>query len=394
VIDIPYAELGIPLAFDRKLDDDAPREARLQWAAGKIEGPRAAVLAVLYALACSEDDEVHDLAVSTVRALPAPHEGLHQGSHPKVLEMLAQIRPDPVLDRAIIGIRSCNDRTVAMIAARADHALAANLCADHERLMVSPDVLVALYQNPATPDDSIESAKAYLRMQGCLPALPEARGGEMPARAAAFDLEAEIEAALSGKASPMLEARKALELFDYDTMKEQAGSLDGFSFDFRNDDEFSLDLLEEGGAAATDEARENIAKRIAKMSPGKKIKLAYLGNKEARAVLIRDRNKQVAVAVVKSGRLSDPEVSLYAGNRNLDAEVLREIASNKQWTKKYVVKVALVNNPRVPPSIGMGMIQHLFGKDLEALARNKNVASVITTTAARMLAAKQANKKG
>lgn len=177
MIDIPYAELGIPLAFDRKLGDDAPRDARVRWASGNIEGTRAAVLAVLYALACSEDEEVHDLAVASVRALAAPREGLHQGSHPKVLEMLAQLRPEPELDQAIIGIRGCNDRTVAMIAARASRELAARLCDDHERLLVSPDILVALYQNPATPDDSIESAKAFLRMQACLPELPASRGG-------------------------------------------------------------------------------------------------------------------------------------------------------------------------------------------------------------------------
>ena len=117
---------------------------------------------------------------------------------------------------------------------------------------------------------------------------------------------------------------------------------------------------------------------------GHKIKLAYRGNKEVRGILIRDTNKVIASAVVKSGRLTDQEVASFAGNKNLDGEVLREIATNSEFTRKYPVKVALVNNPKTPVSMAVTMVNSLQKKDLMSLTRNRNVPSVVTTAATRL----------
>jgi hypothetical protein len=144
-------------------------------------------------------------------------------------------------------------------------------------------------------------------------------------------------------------------------------------------------MVEDGEGDTDNEVKLTIAKQIAGMSPGKKIKLAYVGNKEVRGILIRDKNKQVALAVVKSGRMSDAEAISFAGNRNMISEVLREISSNGEWMRKYPLKVALVNNPRCPPSIAVPIVNQLQSKDLGALSRNKNVSSVIFTMALKLL---------
>jgi hypothetical protein len=280
---------------------------------------------------------------------------------------------------------------VILIAARANKSLAEQLCDNHMRLVVTPEVIITLYQNPATPQAPLDRAISFLRMEGALPPLPATRGGGQPEPAAAVgappppevDLDAEIEAALAGRPSPVLEARQRLELFDLDAIKSKGGSLAGFSFDFKSEDDFSLDLTSEGGDTPP-EARLTIEKKIASMSPGKKIKLAYLGNKEARNILLRDRNKQVALAVIKSGRMTENEALNAAGNRNLASEVLRELSTIREWMRKYPVKVALVNNPRTPPSISVPLVNQLGKKELEQLARNKNVSSVIFTMAEKL----------
>ena len=51
------------------------------------------------------------------------------------------------------------------------------------------------------------------------------------------------------------------------------------------------------------------------MPVGKRIKLAYKGNKEAR-ILIRDTNKSVSVAVLKSGKVNAGEIAVYAANQD------------------------------------------------------------------------------
>ena len=113
-----------------------------------------------------------------------------------------------------------------------------------------------------------------------------------------------------------------------------------------------------------------------------------MGNLQARKILIRDPNKIVAAAVVKSGRLTPNEVASFAGNKNLHDEVVRLIAENKEFVRKYPVQVALVNNPKCPAPLALRLMQGLHKRDLQQLANNKNVPSVIFGTALKMFKAK------
>lgn len=391
--DIPWDKLAIPDALREMVLPTAPKAARLAAAKGALPATREALVGMLYALACGEDAEVRAAAVATLKGLPGLAQVLSQRTHPKVLELVATTRPEPDLDERISLLRAANDRTAVLVASRADARRAEMLCENHERLLITPEVIVALHQNPACPNAPLERAIAFLRMQGSLPALPAARPapGKKPAAKvvpppapapASFDLEAEIEAALAGKPSPHLQQQAQLAMFDVDALGE--GSLEGFSFDFRDDDAFSFELVDEDAAPDDPDGKASIEKRIAAMSVGKKLKLAFLGNKTVRGILIRDRNKMVSVAVVKGGRCTDAEVLTYAGNRNLPSEVLREIAANKEWMRKYPLKVALVNNPKCPQPIAVSLVSQLQTKDLASVARNRNVSSVVFSMAAKL----------
>lgn len=398
--DIPWDKLGISDSLRGLLDTTAPRALRLSAARGAMPITAELLLNALYVLACADDAEIRDTAIATLKGVPGVVQTLTQRSHPKMLELLVTTRHERDLDEKITMIRNANDRTVTLIASRADEKLCDLICENHERLLMTPDVIVALHQNPFCNIAPLERAIAFMRMQGSLPTLPAVRptgdaptapaplpklsAPKPPPPAAAFDLEAEIEAALSGKPSPHLEQKSKLQLFDLD--KVDTGGLEGFNFDFRDDDAFSFDMLDDGAEHENEEpdAKASLEKRIAAMSVGKKLKLAYLGNKSTRAILIRDRNKMVAVAVVKSGRLTDAEVLAHAGNRNLPDEALREIATNREWTRKYPVKVSLVNNPKCPPSVAVGLVAHLQAKDLASLSRNRNVSSVVFTLAGKL----------
>ncbi|MDP2305330.1 MAG: hypothetical protein Q8P18_04815 [Pseudomonadota bacterium] len=403
--EIPWAKLGIPESLRAAVEPAAPRSVRLAAANAALPAAPEALLGMLYVLACGEDPEVGGIALASLKSMPGLLDALSQRTHAKVLELIATTRPDRALDERIMFIRGANDRTATLIASRADEALCDIIAENHERLLLTPQVIVALHQNPRCAEGPLERAIAFMRMQQSLPELPPSRtaavgdaarppevgpsaqSGPKP-EAPVFDLEAEIEAALSGRASPHLEQKTRLDLFNLDGVdvgKIGLEGLEGFVFDFKDDDNFSFDLLDEGGETAEDpNVRASIEKRIAAMSVGKKLKLAYLGNKSVRSILIRDRNKLVSVAVVKSGRLTDAEVLSHAGNRNLPDDVLREIATNREWTRKYPVKVALVNNPKCPPSVAVSLVTHLQIKDLTTLSRNRNVSSVVFTLASKM----------
>jgi hypothetical protein len=69
-------------------------------------------------------------------------------------------------------------------------------------------------------------------------------------------------------------------------------------------------------------------------------------------------------------------------------DVLRVVANNRDWTKGYQVKLALVTNPRCPQAAALKFINYLQDKDLRQMMRSKDVPSVISTHARRILTKK------
>ena len=110
-----------------------------------------------------------------------------------------------------------------------------------------------------------------------------------------------------------------------------------------------------------------------------------LGNREARNILIQDRNKVISMAVLRSPKLSENDALSYAQQRNLPQDVFAVLGKSKRWTKYYPVKLALANNPKTPLHISMRFMEYLAERDLKALSRNKNVSSVLTHSARNIL---------
>ena len=133
---------------------------------------------------------------------------------------------------------------------------------------------------------------------------------------------------------------------------------------------------------------ESLYHRIQQMGVSEKVKLALLGNKEARDILVRDSNKMVAVAVVKSPKIQESEIETISKSRNVAEEVLRQVASTKEWTKSYVIKFNLSSNPKTPIALAMKFLPHLREFDLRKLAKSKDVSAVLAQQARRMAEAK------
>jgi hypothetical protein len=127
---------------------------------------------------------------------------------------------------------------------------------------------------------------------------------------------------------------------------------------------------------------------VQQMSVMQKIKLARVGGKEARALLIKDRNRIVASSVLNSPKLTETEVIGFAQNRSIGEELLRIIASNREWTKNYQIKLALVTNPKTPQPQAIKFINYLQDRDLRALMKSKDVSSNVSAQARRLLTKK------
>jgi hypothetical protein len=138
--------------------------------------------------------------------------------------------------------------------------------------------------------------------------------------------------------------------------------------------------------------RLNIQQLIQKMSPAQKIKLATVGAKEARGLLIRESSKIIPLAVLSNPRLTIGEVEFFAKSTNLSEDVIRKIGTNSEWIRKNTVVSALVNNPKTPVGISLGFINRLSERELALLEKSRNVPAPVRTSARNTLAKKKVGK--
>lgn len=124
------------------------------------------------------------------------------------------------------------------------------------------------------------------------------------------------------------------------------------------------------------------------MGISEKIKMALTGDKEWRSLLIKDSNKLVSGAVVKNPRLTENEVLGIAKSAVQNDEIMRTICANKEWVKNYQIRKALVENHKTPLPVALRFMTTLSEKDLASLAKSKNVSSVVSGQARRILMSK------
>ncbi len=138
-----------------------------------------------------------------------------------------------------------------------------------------------------------------------------------------------------------------------------------------------------------DTSADSIQQQISRMTVAEKIKLALTGGKEAREVLIKDSNKMVSMSVLKNPRITEDEVIKLTASKSTSDELLREVARNREWLKNYRIKYNLVTNPKTPLHISIRLMSHLFEKDLQQIARSKNIPSALAVAARKVLEGKQ-----
>ena len=135
-----------------------------------------------------------------------------------------------------------------------------------------------------------------------------------------------------------------------------------------------------------------ISQRVAKLRTNQKIMLALKGGKEERTLLIRESNRLIQVNVIRNGRITEGEVAYIAQMRTVNEEVLRVIAQNREWMKKYPITKAMVMNPRTPLPLAMNQMKRLIDADMKLLMKDRNVPELIRREAKRLVETKAQGK--
>ncbi len=115
-----------------------------------------------------------------------------------------------------------------------------------------------------------------------------------------------------------------------------------------------------------------------------RLKLSRRAPRALRTILLRDSNASVAVAVLENNPMSDSELEQIAKSRSVIEDVLSAIARNRSWIRKYPIVVALVKNPKTQVGVAIRLAPRLSVRDLRSIAKDRNVASVVRSTAERL----------
>jgi hypothetical protein len=351
---------------------DAPTPMRQMAARGILPGAKPADLVTVVALLAEQSDEkISAVARQTIAKLPSSilDAALEQPLAEQVVERLASTyREQPSIVERLLRQASLGQAALELLAEHADEAIGELIATNEQRMLMFPTVIEKLYLNKrvrmSTCDRLIELAvRNGLSLE--LPAFKEAA------------------AAIKNELIPEATSERT---FDDELFAETDAIAQSTDIDEVNEDTHEID----------DEGEEKLRTRflplharIAQMTVTQKIRCATLGNSAERLLLVRDPNRLVSSAAAKSPLMKENEVICISASRAVSDDVLRAIASNRDFTRNYQVKLNLVTNPRTPFTFVARLIPHLRDTDLRSLAKSKNVTGTVTTAARQQLERKK-----
>lgn len=315
------------------ISPEASRDIRMLAASGKLPIEPRELLVALYFLSIDKDTEISAEAKKSVYNIP--HHILiplleATDAHPKIIDFTSRIfAEDSDVMEAILKSANVHSKTIERIALSADEGLLEVISDQQKKLLAYPLIFEAVKKNPNITASIIEKIGSLMEAGTVEEELPEALIKET---------------------------------------EEQNGS---------------EEEKEEGSLYA----------QILQMGVSQKIKLAITGNKEARTLLIKEPNRLICGNVMKNPRITDSEVLLFSGSKNVGVDVFKAIVANKDWMKNYQVKLNLVSNPRVPLPTAMNLLLHVRGKDLELISKSREVSKGVSNQAKRLLDAIEKRKK-
>lgn len=140
------------------------------------------------------------------------------------------------------------------------------------------------------------------------------------------------------------------------------------------------------------EEEHNLFKIVSKLSVSQKVKLALSGNKSARELLVKESNKLVCGGVLKNPRITDDEILKLATTKGTSEDILRTISNGRKWLEKYSIRLAVTTNPKTPSVVSIKLLTALNDSDVQKISKSKNVPSLLSGAAKRIVDAKAKKK--
>ena len=287
-----------------------------------------------------------------------------------------------------------SEESIAEIAGKASAELA-NLMLASPRVRSSPAIMKLLRGNPHVSAERVAEPPGSPVPAEITGSGPQPPGSPVRAGVARDGVEVPSAATPEESHSPKLDSEAAHQAWEQEHAAEIA-SEEGRQFELTTapdepEQPATPETLPVQSAASQPQPVKTIPRlepeqlstltRISRMNVAERVKQAFIGNKEERLILIRDGARVVQNAVLASPKITEPEVETFASAKNVEENVLREIAHNRRFIKNYAVQRNLVNNPKCPVEISLALVKNLLVYDLKTLRHSKGVPDVIRRVA-------------
>ena len=388
----------IPLtAFSEKLrrhvDPGSSAPLRMMGARGLVPAAPEETLMLLYQLGLDADTQVADAANKSWNELPVEvlKPAVVASTHAMVLDRVVESRArDQIILEAVLRNANTSDATYARVARTCSESFTELIAQNEVRVLRYPAIIEALFQNEhartSTIDRLIELARRHkLTFEGLY--VLQAMMDDMRHDANAVQ-------------APGLDDdhfRKVLaESRAEDEKLEQAVATlsEAEQVALREAEQEKLDAAIEAAESGKESSgSSNKAADIGKMNIAQKVRLATLGSRSDRDMLIRDGNRLVHMAAVTSPKNQMKDIVAWSANKQIPDNVIVYIANNGKYKRNYHILINLVNNPKTPLNESVRLIPNLQPKDLANLIKNRNISGNLRRMA-QALRDQRAQKRG
>ncbi|MCL4808594.1 MAG: hypothetical protein KJ062_12535, partial [Thermoanaerobaculia bacterium] len=264
-------------------------------------------------------------------------------TRPEQLDAIARRCQDKAVLEGVLQHRAVADFTLVWLARRVMPELQDVLITNQARLLASPEIVESLFENPDLSTDIRRRADEFLEE---------------------FFLKKERE-----EGEPLAEAEEYEEpvvgvpAVPAGTPSEAAGP----------EEEVSRDVLV----------------RLTALPVSQRIRIAFRGTREERLFLVRDTNRLVSTAVLKSPKTNEADAEVIANMKSVSEDVLRAVAQRREWMKKYSLMAAIVRNPRSPIDVTLPLVLRLSPRDQTTLSTDRNIPEAVRVTAKRICQRRQ-----
>jgi hypothetical protein len=349
----PSGELTASAVIELIESGAYPRDVVATIARGFLPLPQEELVGVLAHLGAADDAEIAALARTALGELPArvvfDFAADERIAADRLVRLMRTTSNDQVLE-ALIRNRAVPDSAVVALARDAEPHVQEVIVINQARILRAPEILDALLANPAlsaeTRRRALETREEFFDKKARF----EAKEDEEPLL---VDLPLEPIADLLARAA---EQEPAPPTPPPALSESEKANPRGFA----------------------------IWAKLGLMGVSEKVQLAFKGDRMLRMLLVRERNKLVASAVLRNPRMTEQEIENIAGMRNVEEEVLRIIGTNREWASKYNVMIILCRNPKTPVGVVLSFINRLTLRDLKGLKDDKGVSQVVRESAKRI----------